>query len=295
MAFQKSVNDLLLNLGVVAPNNIVQLTYGVSFTASLQDRRTLRFTLPYNPIHAGTTAFMDVAIDNDFGVRTAESPDYKSKFSDGRIQFGDATVKTAPSIIVKTAKNIASTAMAQMVGDEVHMALSIVPELGNQAATAAEVFFLLDTSGSMEGAKIEHAKRALLDVIHGLPNSHYFNVITFATLFHFAFPESRQVSLDSLGDIESIISQLSATGGTDLLLPLEIVYNKSLRNGLVRQIFLLTDGQVTGEAEILSLVAGHRANHRIFSLGIGARSSRSWRRGRTGTPFSSILTTSPSR
>lgn len=57
-----------------------------------------------------------------------------------------------------------------------------------------EFVFLLDRSGSMEGDRIENAKRALLLFLKSLPVDSYFNVISFGSSYRSIFEKSVKLS-----------------------------------------------------------------------------------------------------
>ncbi|HEX8521817.1 MAG TPA: hypothetical protein VF669_06135, partial [Tepidisphaeraceae bacterium] len=59
-------------------------------------------------------------------------------------------------------------------------------------------------------------------------------------------------------------------GGTELYGPLEAILHAPVgKRGSVRNIVLLTDGQVSNEGAVMELARKHRAQNRIFSFGIG--------------------------
>ncbi len=61
-----------------------------------------------------------------------------------------------------------------------------------QLGTAANEFiFILDRSGSMEGARIEQAKLALLIFLKSLPPGSYFNVVSFGSSYSQLFEQSQ--------------------------------------------------------------------------------------------------------
>jgi uncharacterized protein with von Willebrand factor type A (vWA) domain len=57
-------------------------------------------------------------------------------------------------------------------------------------ATRGEYIFLLDRSGSMDGIRIENAKRALEVFLRSLPEDSFFNVLSFGSSFKYLFQDS---------------------------------------------------------------------------------------------------------
>jgi hypothetical protein len=61
-----------------------------------------------------------------------------------------------------------------------------------------------------------------------------------------------------------------------MLAPLEHIYSTPIRYGYVRQIFVLTDGEVDDKNEIQDLVKVHAVDHRIFAIGISDEVDRAF-------------------
>ena len=63
-------------------------------------------------------------------------------------------------------------------------------------------------------------------------------------------------------------------GGTELRPPLAAVLGHPVPSGKARQVFVVTDGEVSAPDEVLQLVAAARRSTRVFSFGIGSGCSR---------------------
>jgi Ca-activated chloride channel homolog len=136
---------------------------------------------------------------------------------------------------------------------------------------AKDVIVVLDTSGSMEGEKIEQARQALLYVLKHLNPDDRFNIVEFSTG---AREYARElVAPAEAEDAARWVDRLGATGGTDinfaLLTALDMV-----EPGRPTMILFLTDGLPT-EGEIdTSRIIGNVAdvapeNVRLFAFGVG--------------------------
>lgn len=78
-----------------------------------------------------------------------------------------------------------------------------------------EYIFLLDRSGSMEGARIEKAKEALILFIKSLPLDTYFNIFSFGSRSEKMFESSVKYNDKEIKAVVNRVRELSANlGGT---------------------------------------------------------------------------------
>ena len=63
-------------------------------------------------------------------------------------------------------------------------------------------------------------------------------------------------------------------GGTEILSPLNFILQQEVKAGLARQVFVLTDGQVSNSSACISQVKKHAATNRVFTLGVGSAADR---------------------
>ena len=139
-----------------------------------------------------------------------------------------------------------------------------------------EVIFLVDRSGSMNGRSMDSAKLALEYFIRALPTSCFFNIVSFGDDYSFLFKDgSKEYNEQSMKAALRHVEKMAANmGGTEVYSPLEAIFNQESCSGLLRQIIVVTDGEVSNETAILRLVRKHDHLGRVFSLGIGAAASR---------------------
>jgi Ca-activated chloride channel family protein len=144
-------------------------------------------------------------------------------------------------------------------------------EVSEQEVVARDVIFVLDTSGSMEGEKMEQAKDALEFVLDHLNPEDRFNIVSFSTgVRSYA---SRLRPSEERGEAQRFVRNLEAAGGTDI--------NRAMLEALAiadRErptiIIFLTDGLPTeGTVEIDTILDNiereARDNVRIFPFGVG--------------------------
>ncbi|MEW5718936.1 MAG: VIT domain-containing protein [Chloroflexota bacterium] len=142
---------------------------------------------------------------------------------------------------------------------------------------AKDVILVLDVSGSMQGAKIDQAKRALGYILDQLNPNDRFNIETFSTSTNWYASSLRPAS--SREDARNYVSRIRAEGSTDinraLLEAMGMVDpSTSLRAERPTIIIFLTDGlPTTGETnatKILSNVTNATPkNVRLFNFGVG--------------------------
>ena len=152
--------------------------------------------------------------------------------------------------------------------------LTFVPsfELRKQAA---ECIFLIDCSGSMGGDSIRIAREALGVFIHSLPVDAHFNVICFGSSYRKLFQESKALTDESLAEAKSLIQRIDANlGGTEIYTPLNYIFKLPKIVGKPRQVFVITDGEVSNSMECVNLVSRNATNNRVFTLGIGSAADR---------------------
>jgi hypothetical protein len=155
-----------------------------------------------------------------------------------------------------------------------------------------ELILLVDRSGSMQGTSIAEARNALQLCLRSLTEGTRFNIVGFGNTFEMLFPESRAYDERSLREASDHVDNMDANmGGTEILAPLEAVLSKPPLPGLPRQVFVLTDGQVTNTDAVIKLVRKHSDTTRVFTFGIGAGASHHLMRGlaRAGSGASEFI------
>jgi Ca-activated chloride channel family protein len=144
----------------------------------------------------------------------------------------------------------------------------------------AEVVFVVDRSGSMQGSSIGEVRNALQLCLRSMSPGCQFNIVSFGSTYQALFPESRAYDDGSLAEASAHVATLEADlGGTEILAPLTFVLERSAREGLTRQVVVLTDGAVTNTDAVIALGTRFAASARVFTFGIGAGASSHLVRG----------------
>lgn len=132
--------------------------------------------------------------------------------------------------------------------------INYTPRLSNLVAVG-EYIFLVDRSGSMSGDHIFHVKETLILFLKSLPTNCYFNIIGFGSYYRSLFQESQPYNETTLGKACAYVHKMRADlGGSNLLLPLEFIFEKPIRPGTGRTVFMLTNGGVSNTVEVVDFV-----------------------------------------
>jgi hypothetical protein len=145
-----------------------------------------------------------------------------------------------------------------------------------------EFIFVIDCSGSMQDEnKIGLARQAMLLFLKSLPLDCHFNIIRFGSVYKTLFTDITTIyNEDNARIAEKLINEIQADlGGTELMRPLQWIEQHLPSEGRARQLFLLTDGEISNVTEVLDLCRSMATSTRIFSFGLGHSPSRSLVKG----------------
>lgn len=137
-----------------------------------------------------------------------------------------------------------------------------------------DLVFVLDTSGSMSGEKIEQAKEALRFILENLNPEDRFAVIAFSDYSQALQSQLVSVSAESIAQAKGWISTLSASGGTNIDEAVPLGLSLFEENDRPRFLVFLTDGEPTvGEQDPVKIAAhalvANDTGARLFTFGVG--------------------------
>jgi len=144
----------------------------------------------------------------------------------------------------------------------------------SQPVIAKNILFVVDTSGSMWGKKMQQAQDALKFCLQNLNEHDRFNVIGFNYNIAMYKKGLVKASGSHVQQALSYVDSLRASGGTNIDGALEAALQQLPEGDTPNMIIFLTDGQPTvGECNVTRIIAKankrNRANTRIFSFGVG--------------------------
>lgn len=247
-----------------------------------------RLTLPLGGEHARgatTTATVEVLAVRGVGEVSASlaSADIRHVDSTRALvsyERGPGSQGPAPDGLGVSASLVATTPTLDVAvhrdskGDAWFVAV-VAPGAHDEAAVLPrDVLLVLDTSGSMQGAKLAQAKAAARDLIAGLADEDRVNIVRFSSDVSPVLPE---LALATPANRELLLAALEgfvAKGSTALGDALAFAAQHAPAGERVRTVVLLTDGRPTiGEVRPEALVASARnlgeAGLRLFTFGVG--------------------------
>lgn len=154
------------------------------------------------------------------------------------------------------------------------MLISPKSDISEAERVAQDIVFVLDTSGSMSGVKMEQAKAALKFGVESLSPRDRFNIITFSGEEHMMNSDLLKADQNEKKNGTQLIGALNASGGTninDALVAALHLFEPSERPAMVA---FFTDGQPTvgttdAKQIIKNAAEANRAGVRLFCFGVG--------------------------
>ncbi|CAF2453889.1 unnamed protein product [Rotaria sp. Silwood2] len=309
-----SQDNFIINIGALPPGKEchIHISY-VSELDLVQNRNRIRFVIPttiaprYNPDKGGisspagtTSKYVQTApYTIEFHCRVEKANVSRISSTSHPIQIGVCqenvyVVEFAQQnthldrdilVDIELVDNRSNTIVAVESGA---VMASFIPteedcqRVMNNVAMTNEFIFVVDCSGSMaDENKIGLAREAMLLFLKSLPVDCHFNIIRFGSNHEALFTEITAIyNEQNAQKAEQLTSQLRADlGGTELLGPLQWLEQHPPGQGCARQIFLLTDGEISNVNKVLDLCRSMATSTRIFSFGLGHSPSRSLVKG----------------
>ncbi len=160
-------------------------------------------------------------------------------------------------------------------GEDGYFLLLAAPTIAKETKPAAkDVVFVVDTSGSMAGAKLQQAKKALQFCVENLNGDDRFEIVRFSTEAESLFGKLSEADSEHRKRASNFIADLKPIGGTAIADALQTAFKaRSEKSERPFVIIFLTDGLPTvgtrNPDEIVADVKRAGDAH-IFSFGIGS-------------------------
>ncbi len=249
-----------------AENGLVHYIYPQStdlYTNTPLDSQSIRVELVSNePIHAIYSPSHPVAVNREGEHRAAVGyeADHVTANEDFELYYSVSAEEIGLNLL-----------SYREPGEDGFFMLLVAPNVEAQEVVAKDVILVLDTSGSMEGQKMQQAKDAAVYVVEHLNAEVRLNIITFSTGGRRYAPGL--VESAEAGKVQAFIKSLEAVGGTNISAALLEAAGQADAERPATIIFvtdgLATEG-ITDPALLLDAVAGAMPNNaRIFAFGVG--------------------------
>lgn len=137
-----------------------------------------------------------------------------------------------------------------------------------------EYVFIMDVSGSMSGEPINVSKTLITDLLKDLNPNDKFNILFFAGGSSVLSGNSLPVTDKNIDKAISMIDEMKAGGGTELLPAMKRALTMEGTANYSRTFVILTDGYVTVEKEAYELIREHLNDANFFAFGIGRSVNR---------------------
>src|SRR5450432_3433141 len=161
-------------------------------------------------------------------------------------------------------------------GEDGYFLLLAAPTIAKEAKPAPkDIVFVVDTSGSMAGAKMNQARKALAFCVENLNADDRFDIVRFSTEAEPLFGKLVDADGDHRKRASDFIGDLKPIGGTAIADALQAALKmRAKKSERPFVVIFLTDGLPTVGArtpdEIVASVKKAGAGVRIFSFGIGS-------------------------
>ena len=222
---------------------------------------------------------MDISIKSGLNLQQVSSTTYPISYHDNGVEVSvalsnghelmnsDLILEWSP--IVGTAPK-AGLFRQELNNEHFNMVMITPPAVSATVSLPRDVIFIIDSSGSMAGQSMSQAKQALHDALAYLNTNDRFNIIDFDSQYRPLYSRSQTVSYDHLAQAKSMINQLVADGGTEMLGALKFALNSHNDDAYLKQIIFITDGAIGNESELFALINSRLNKARLFTIGIGS-------------------------
>ena len=156
---------------------------------------------------------------------------------------------------------------------EDHLLLTLNPPLTNKNkfSPKREIVFIQDISGSMSGEPMKQSKVGLEMAIRRLKPNDKFNIVLFNDRYSSYNETPVLASAKEKDKAIRYVRRLSAENGTEMYPALRYALKNFRSNkSVLKQLIFLTDGAVTEESKLFSLINNELKTARLFTIGIGS-------------------------
>ncbi len=158
----------------------------------------------------------------------------------------------------------------EVEGDWFTTLMVMPPQTLSTESIPRELIYIIDSSGSMQGASMRQARASLLHALDSLSAEDHFNIIDFDDEADALFDQAQIADNLRVSEAIEFVNGLSADGGTNMVSALALALAGSPAEGYLRQVVFITDGSVSNESELFKLIHQELKQTRLFTVGIGS-------------------------
>lgn len=170
-------------------------------------------------------------------------------------------------------KDTQTSLFKETQGNQDHLLLTLNPPLTNKNKYSPnrEIIFIQDISGSMGGEPFRQSKIGLEMAIKRLKPHDKFNIVLFNDRYS-SYAEIPVLATAKERDKAiRYVRRLNTNGGTEMYPALKYALkNFRSEKSVLKQLIFLTDGAVTQESKLFSLINRELKTARLFTIGIGS-------------------------
>nr|ACU26442.1 uncharacterized protein [uncultured bacterium HF186_25m_18N5]ACU26513.1 uncharacterized protein [uncultured bacterium HF186_25m_27D22] len=150
-------------------------------------------------------------------------------------------------------------------------ALTLEPPLkvDPDQVTPKELFFVVDTSGSMMGEPLDKARAAMRYALERMGPDDTFQIIDFASGVASLAPRPLPNTPENLRKGLAFIEAMTSQGGTEMLAGIRAALDGPTPPGRLRIVAFMTDGYIGNDGDILDYIDQSVGQARLFSFGVG--------------------------
>ncbi len=220
------------------------------------------------------TVGFNIEITTGFTIQQVSSPSHRiSVDQQGKVaHVGLAVQSDVPNrdLILDVTSDASGPRVLTGLGEDEGRFVAVLPStmFGESVQLPKRIVFVLDRSGSMDGAPMQQARRALLACLGALSSEDSFGVVAFDDYVEEFQDKLVKATSEYRQAVKSFIEGVDARGGTELLQGLKAAIKMLGKEA--GDIMVLTDGEVMGTEDIN--VNTLDTGVKIHCLGIGAAS-----------------------
>ena len=238
------------------------------------DIKVLEETELFNPVE------ISIDLNTGFELNSLKSSFHKvdiDKLSNGhhRISLLEPISSDRDFVLRWTAvdKDTQTSLFKETQAGQDHLLLTLNPPLTNKNKHSPdrEIIFIQDISGSMGGQPIRQSKIGLEMAIKRLKPQDKFNIVLFNDRFSSYSRTPVKATAKERDKAIRYVRRLQADGGTEMYPALKFsLMNFRSDKSVLKQLIFLTDGAVTEESRLFSLINRELETARLFTIGIGS-------------------------